>query len=99
LDQVDYVLIMGVNPGFGGQEFLPSVLHKVRRLRELREERELAFRIEIDGGITLDNVAEAARAGCDIIVSGTAIFSNADPREAGGGAARGGPAAAGGCGG
>ncbi len=82
LDLVDYVLIMSVNPGFGGQEFIPGVLHKVRRLRELREERGLEFRIEIDGGITLDNVAEAARAGCDIIVSGTAIFSRPDPGEA-----------------
>src|SRR5712692_3844104 len=82
LDLVDYVLIMSVNPGFGGQEFIPGALDKVRRLKELREERGLDFRIEIDGGITLDNVADAARAGCDIVVAGTAIFSRPDPGEA-----------------
>lgn len=82
LEVVDYVLIMSVNPGFGGQEFIPAALHKVQRLREIRSERGLGFRIEIDGGITLDNVAEAARAGGDILVAGTAVFSSPDPGEA-----------------
>lgn len=82
LELVDYVLVMSVNPGFGGQEFIPGVLDKVRRLRHLRGERGLAYRIEIDGGITLENVGEAARAGCDIIVAGTAIFRHSDPGEA-----------------
>ena len=82
LDLVDYVLIMSVNPGFGGQEFIPGVLEKVRRLKQVRSERSLGFRIEIDGGITLENVPEAARAGCDIIVAGTTIFGSPDPGEA-----------------
>ena len=82
LEMVDYVLVMSVNPGFGGQEFIPGVLEKVRRLRQIRAERGLGFRIEIDGGVTLDNVAEVARAGCDIIVAGTAVFGSPDPGEA-----------------
>ena len=82
LHLVDYVLLMSVNPGFGGQQFLPGVLDKVRRLCRLREERGLSFRIQIDGGISLDNVADAARAGCDIIVAGTAIFHSPDPAAA-----------------
>ncbi|MBI3667611.1 MAG: ribulose-phosphate 3-epimerase [Acidobacteria bacterium] len=82
LELADYILVMSVNPGFGGQEFIPGVLDKVRRLAQLRGERGLSYRIEIDGGITLVNVGEAARAGCDIIVAGTAIFHNSDPGEA-----------------
>jgi ribulose-phosphate 3-epimerase len=82
LDLVDLVLVMSVNPGFGGQEFIPGALEKVRRLARWREDRRLRYRIEIDGGLTLDNVAEAARAGCDIVVAGTAIFRAADPGEA-----------------
>jgi ribulose-phosphate 3-epimerase len=82
LDLVDYVLIMSVNPGFGGQEFIPAALDKVRRLREIRNERGLAFRIEIDGGITHENAGECARAGCDILVAGTAVFGTPDPAEA-----------------
>jgi len=82
LEWVDYVLVMSVNPGFGGQEFIPRTLDKVRRLRELRGERGLGYRIQIDGGITMDNVGEAARAGCDIIVAGTAVFSHPDPGQA-----------------
>lgn len=82
LGLVDYVLIMSVNPGFGGQEFIPGALEKVRRLRQIRSERGLQFRIEIDGGITLENIGEAARAGCDIIVAGTAVFGGSNPDEA-----------------
>jgi ribulose-phosphate 3-epimerase len=82
LDLADYVLVMSVNPGFGGQAFIPSVLDKVRRLRRIRDERGLGFRIEIDGGINLHNIADAARAGCDIIVAGTSIFGAPDPAEA-----------------
>ncbi len=82
LELIDYVLIMSVNPGFGGQSFIPGSLDKVRRLRRLREERGLGFRIEIDGGITLENVAGAARAGCDIIVAGTAVFRSSHPAQA-----------------
>ena len=82
LEMVDYVLVMSVNPGFGGQQFIPFVLDKVRRLRALRAERALSFRIEIDGGINSGNIGDAARAGCDIIVAGTSVFSGPDPAEA-----------------
>ncbi len=82
LELVDYVLVMSVNPGFGGQRFIPRSLEKVRQLRDLRSDRGLNYRIEIDGGITLDNVAEAARAGCDIIVAGTSVFQGGDPAGA-----------------
>ena len=82
LELVDYVLVMSVNPGFGGQQFIPLTLEKVRRLRALRAERGLSFRIEIDGGITRENIGDAARAGCDIIVAGTSVFGGPDPAEA-----------------
>jgi ribulose-phosphate 3-epimerase len=82
LELVDYVLVMSVNPGFGGQQFIPFALDKVRRLRSVRAERALSFRIEIDGGITTGNIGDAARAGCDIIVAGTSVFSGPDPAEA-----------------
>jgi ribulose-phosphate 3-epimerase len=75
----DYVLLMSVNPGFGGQEFIPNSLDKVRRLRKMIDERGLPTRIEIDGGIDSDNVAEATSAGAEIIVSGSAIFGAPDP--------------------
>jgi ribulose-phosphate 3-epimerase len=78
----DYVLVMSVNPGFGGQEFIPNSLDKVRRLRKMLDERGLKARIEIDGGINSDNVAEVAGAGAEIIVSGSAIFGAPDPAVA-----------------
>ena len=86
LDEVvkfaDYVLLMSVNPGFGGQEFIPTSLEKLRRLRKLIDERGLKTRIEIDGGIGADNIAEVASAGAEIIVSGSAIFGAPDPAAA-----------------
>jgi len=82
LDVVDYVLVMSVNPGFGGQKFIPNSLKKVRELARKRREAGLSFAIEIDGGITLDNVADVVRAGCDWIVTGTSIFHTPDPKEA-----------------
>jgi ribulose-phosphate 3-epimerase len=78
----DYVLVMSVNPGFGGQEFISESLDKVRRLRKMIDERGLKTRIEIDGGIDLDNIAEVAGAGAEIIVSGSAIFGAPDPAVA-----------------
>jgi ribulose-phosphate 3-epimerase len=75
----DYVLLMSVNPGFGGQKFIPESLDKLRRLRSLIDERGLSTRIEIDGGIDRENIAEVAAAGAEIIVSGSAIFSTKDP--------------------
>ena len=82
LDVVDYVLVMSVNPGFGGQTFIANSLKKVRELARKRHMTGLTFAIEIDGGVTLDNVAEVARAGCDRIVTGTSIFHAPDPKEA-----------------
>jgi ribulose-phosphate 3-epimerase len=75
----DYVLLMSVNPGFGGQKFISASLDKLRRLRRMIDERGLKTRIEIDGGIDSDNIAEVAAAGAEIIVSGSAIFDADDP--------------------
>jgi ribulose-phosphate 3-epimerase len=82
LDLVDSVLVMSVNPGFGGQEFIPNSLKKVRQLAALRKERRLQFAIEIDGGITLQNVADAIHAGVDWVVAGTSIFHTVNPGTA-----------------
>jgi ribulose-phosphate 3-epimerase len=86
LDEVikfaDYVLVMSVNPGFGGQEFIPESLEKIRRLRKMIDERGLKVRIEIDGGINADNIAEVTGAGAEIIVAGSAIFGAPDPAVA-----------------
>ena len=79
LDVADYVLIMSVNPGFGGQHFIPRVLDKVRELDRERRERHLQIPIEIDGGITLENLPEVIRAGCDWVVTGSSIFHSSDP--------------------
>jgi len=81
LDIVDYVLVMSVNPGFGGQKFIPSTLHKLRRLAEIRSQQGLNFRIEVDGGISLDTVADVVRAGAEILVAGNAVFGGGDPRK------------------
>ncbi len=77
---VDYVLVMSVNPGFGGQKFIPATLEKMRQLAALRQAKRLDFRIEVDGGIALDTVAEAVRAGAEILVAGNAIFGKGDPK-------------------
>jgi ribulose-phosphate 3-epimerase len=82
LDIVDYILVMSVNPGFGGQKFIPRSLDKVRHLDRLRRERGLPFMIEIDGGINADNVAEVAKAGVNWVVVGSSVFSTPDPAEA-----------------
>jgi ribulose-phosphate 3-epimerase len=79
LEVADYVLLMSVNPGFGGQQFIPYVLDKVRRLDAMRRDRHLRLPIEIDGGVHLENLAEVVRAGCDWIVTGSAIFHSGDP--------------------
>jgi ribulose-phosphate 3-epimerase len=78
LDVADYVLVMSVNPGFGGQKFIPNALRKVRTLAARRRELGLNFQIEIDGGIDVDNVGEAVRAGCEWIVTGSSIFHTPD---------------------
>src|SRR5689334_2470076 len=79
LEVADYVLLMSVNPGFGGQKLIPYVLEKVRKLDSLRREKKLALSIEIDGGVHKENLAEVVRAGCDWIVTGSAIFHSDDP--------------------
>ena len=81
LDVVDYVLVMSVNPGFGAQKFIPSTVHKMRRLADLRSDRRLNFRIEVDGGVALDTVAEVVRAGAEILVAGNAVFGKGDPKK------------------
>ena len=81
LPSADFVLLMSVNPGFGGQKFIPTSLDKVRRLRRLIDERGLRVRIEIDGGIDRTNIAEIVGAGAEIIVAGTAVFGGGDPES------------------
>ena len=78
LEVADYVLLMSVNPGFGGQKLIPYVLEKVRKLVGMRREKRLALPIEIDGGVHRDNLAEVVRAGCDWIVTGSAVFHSPD---------------------
>jgi ribulose-phosphate 3-epimerase len=78
LGDVDQVLIMSVNPGFGGQQFIPSALDKIRLLRQMIRERGLAVDIEVDGGVKLDNVAAVVEAGANVIVSGSGIFGTKD---------------------
>ena len=76
LDQIDLVLIMSVNPGFGGQKFMPEVLDKIKELKKIKDQKGLDFDIEIDGGINFDNSKIAIEAGANILVSGTTIFKS-----------------------
>ena len=76
LSQIDLVLIMSLNPGFGGQKFMPEVLVKIKKLKKIQKEKSLNFDIEIDGGINFDNAKEAIEAGANILVSGTTIFKS-----------------------
>ena len=78
LDKIDLVLIMSVNPGFGGQKFMPEVLEKIKNLKSIQNEKKLDFDIEIDGGINFDNCKEAIDAGANILVSGTTVFKSND---------------------
>jgi ribulose-phosphate 3-epimerase len=81
LPMVHHVLIMSVNPGFGGQEFIPFSLDKIRRLVELRQELGLAFRIEVDGGVAHDTVAQVVQAGAELLVAGNAVFGAGEPER------------------
>ena len=76
LNEIDLVLIMSVNPGFGGQKFMPEVLYKIKELKKIKKQKNLKFDIEIDGGINFDNNKLAIEAGANILVSGTTIFKN-----------------------
>jgi ribulose-phosphate 3-epimerase len=82
VNDVDYVLVMSVNPGFGGQKFIPSSLDKLRRLRALIQSSGSRARIEIDGGIGTENAATVVAAGAEILVAGSAIFGKPNPEEA-----------------
>ena len=81
LGEVDLLLIMSVNPGFGGQEFIPSVLEKLRRARTMIDQRGAKVELEIDGGIKVENITVMAQAGADILVSGSAIFQSKDYKD------------------
>jgi ribulose-phosphate 3-epimerase len=81
LPYVDMALLMSVNPGFGGQKFIPEVLKKIRQLKSLINENKLKVEIEVDGGVTVDNVAEVHSAGTDIVVMGSAFYNSKDYAE------------------
>ena len=81
LDIVHHVLVMSVNPGFGGQKFIPNSLNKMERLAKIRESRALTYRIEVDGGVALDTVADVVRAGAELLVAGNAVFGHGDIRQ------------------
>ncbi len=78
IDKVDMVLLMSVNPGFGGQKFIPSALDKLREARRTIDDSGLEIRLEIDGGVKVDNIGEIAAAGADTFVAGSAIFGSDD---------------------
>jgi len=78
LDLVNLVLVMSVNPGFGGQQFIPGTLHKIRKLAKIRREQGFNFRIEVDGGVSLDTVADVVSAGAELLVAGSAVFNGHD---------------------
>ena len=80
LDLVHHVLVMSVNPGFGGQNFIPNSLDKMRTLAKIRKSRRLSFRIEVDGGVAMDTVKEVVRAGAELLVAGNAVFGQGDIR-------------------
>ena len=81
LDMVDFVLVMSVNPGFGGQKFIRGSVDKIRKLATMRNAKGVNFRIEVDGGIALNTVGDVVRAGAEILVAGNAVFGTGNPRE------------------
>lgn len=81
LSDIDLVLIMSVNPGFGGQHFIPQTLEKIRDLTKMRNELKLDLKIEVDGGVTLENAKSILEAGADVLVAGNTVFKSADPVE------------------
>ena len=80
LDLVHHVLVMSVNPGFGGQKFIPNALNKIAALARMRAERKLDFRIEVDGGVDLETVRDIVKAGAELLVAGSAVFGHGDVR-------------------
>jgi ribulose-phosphate 3-epimerase len=81
LDLVHHVLVMSVNPGFGGQKFIPNALNKIAHLARMRAERNLEFRIEVDGGIDSSTVTDVVKAGAELLVAGNAVFGHGDIRQ------------------
>ncbi len=81
MDKLDVILLMSVNPGFGGQKFIPSTLKKLEQVRKLIDDSGYPIRLEVDGGVTVDNIGEIADAGADMFVAGSAIFNSPDYRE------------------
>lgn len=81
MDKLDMILLMSVNPGFGGQKFIPTTLQKVKEVRALIDAVSLDIRLEVDGGITVNNIAEVAKAGADTFVAGSAIFNTSDYKQ------------------
>ncbi len=81
MDKVDVILLMSVNPGFGGQKFIPATLKKLQQVRSLIDDSGYPIRLEVDGGVTVDNIGEIADAGADMFVAGSAIFNSQDYRE------------------
>lgn len=82
LADIDLVCMMSVNPGFGGQKFIPYTLEKIKQLRKMIDERGLNVHIEIDGGVTLENASSILAAGADVLVAGNTVFKSADPKIA-----------------
>jgi ribulose-phosphate 3-epimerase len=82
LPELDYVLVMSVNPGFGGQKFIPAALDKIRRLRRVIQDRGLRTQIEVDGGVDAGNIRALVEAGADVLVAGSAVFGKGDPEAA-----------------
>jgi ribulose-phosphate 3-epimerase len=81
LGMVHHELVMSVNPGFGGQSFIPYSLKKIRRLKELRQELGLGYRIEVDGGVAHDTIAQVVEAGAELLVAGSAVFGEGRPEQ------------------
>lgn len=81
LDKLSIILVMSVNPGFGGQHFLPAVLPKIQQVRQLIDQHQLPIRLEVDGGVKIDNIASIAAAGADMFVAGSAIFGEQDYQQ------------------
>ena len=81
MDDLDMVLLMTVNPGFGGQKFIPTMLPKIQKMRALIDTKKLPIELEVDGGINLENISQIAQAGADVVVAGSAVYKSADCRE------------------
>jgi len=81
MDDLDMILLMTVNPGFGGQKFIPTMLPKIQKMRSLIDENKLPIELEVDGGVTLENISQISQAGADVVVAGSAVYKSADCRK------------------